>query len=236
MKFIDLTREINNNTQVCPCDKVPVVEDYATTEEEGVNVKFMKMGTHTSTHIDAPYHISKEGRKLNDFPVERFIGKGIVLDFSDRGEIYEITREDIMAYAEELKQVDFAILNTGWAPYYGTWDFFRHPYLSGDAALALVELGIKIVGTDGSSADAAYGFSTAKRLENPTFSEILENIERENIKNDAHAALLGNECLIVEYLCNLDQLPKEAATYSFLPLKLMEADGSPVRAVCMTEE
>ncbi|RGU95660.1 cyclase family protein [Clostridium sp. AF15-17LB] len=236
MKFIDLTREINNNTQVCPCDKVPVVEDYATTEEEGVNVKFMKMGTHTSTHIDAPYHISKEGRNLNDFPVERFIGKGIVLDFSDRGEIYEITREDIMAHAEELKQVDFAILNTGWASYYGTWDFFRHPYLSGDAALALVELGIKIVGTDGSSADAAYGFSTAKRLENPTFSEILENIERENIKNDAHTALLGNECLIVEYLCNLDQLPKEAATYSFLPLKLMEADGSPVRAVCMTEE
>ncbi len=236
MKFIDLTREINNNTQVCPCDKVPVVEDYATTEEEGVNVKFMKMGTHTSTHIDAPYHISKEGRNLNDFPVDRFIGKGIVLDFSDRGEIYEITREDIMAHAEELKQVDYAILNTGWAPYYGTWDFFRHPYLSKDAALALVELGIKIVGTDGSSADAAYGFSSAKRLENPTFSEILENIERENIKNDAHTALLGNDCLIVEYLCNLDQLPKEAATYSFLPLKLMEADGSPVRAVCMTEE
>ena len=146
MKFIDLTREINNETQVCPCDKVPVVENYATTEEEGVNVKFMKMGTHTSTHIDAPYHISKSGKTLNDFPVERFIGQGIVLDFSDKGDIYEITREDIMAHADELKKVDFAILNTGWAKYYGTWDFFRHPYLSGDAALALVELGIKIVG------------------------------------------------------------------------------------------
>ena len=236
MKFIDLTREINNETQVCPCDKVPVVENYATTEEEGVNVKFMKMGTHTSTHIDAPYHISKSGKTLNDFPVERFIGQGIVLDFSDKGDIYEITREDIMAHADELKKVDFSILNTGWAKYYGTWDFFRHPYLSGDAALALVELGIKIVGTDGSSADAAYGFSTAKRLENPTFSETLENIERENIKNEAHAALLGNECLIVEYMCNLEQLPKEAATYSFLPLKLMEADGSPVRAICMISE
>ena len=236
MKFIDLTREINNETQVCPCDKVPVVENYATTEEEGVNVKFMKMGTHTSTHIDAPYHISKSGKTLNDFPVERFIGQGIVLDFSDKGDIYEITREDIMAHADELKKVDFAILNTGWAKYYGTWDFFRHPYLSGDAALALVELGIKIVGTDGSSADAAYGFSTAKRQENPTFSEILENIERENIKNEAHAALLGNECLIVEYMCNLEQLPKEAATYSFLPLKLMEADGSPVLAICMISE
>ena len=54
MKIIDLTREINNQTQVCPCDRTPVVEDYATTEKEGVNVKFLKMGTHTATHIDAP--------------------------------------------------------------------------------------------------------------------------------------------------------------------------------------
>lgn len=232
MRVIDLTREINNNTQVCPCDKTPVVENYATTEEEGVNVKFLKMGTHTSTHIDAPYHINRNAKTLNAFPAEYFIGKGIVLDFSDKGEIYEITRKDILKFEDILREADFAILNTGWAGYYGTWDFFRHPYLSGDAALALTELGIRIVGTDGSSADAAYGFSTAKRLENPTFSEILENIERENIKNEAHAALLGNECLIVEYMCNLDQLPKGFATYSFLPLKIMEADGSPVRAVC----
>ncbi len=235
MRYIDLTREINNETQVCPCDRVPVVENYATTEEEGVNVKFMKMGTHTSTHIDAPYHVKKSGKNLNDFPVDYFIGEGVVLDFSDKGEIYEITREDIMAHEEELREADFAILDTGWEKYYGTWEFFRHPYLSEGAALALVELGIRIVGTDGSSADAAYGFSTAKRLENPTFSEILENIERENIKEEAHAALLGNECLIVEYLCNLKQLPKGKAMYSFLPLKIMEADGSPVRAICMSK-
>lgn len=235
MRFIDLTREINNDTQVCPCDRVPVVENYATTEEEGVNVKFLKMGTHTSTHIDAPYHVKETGKDLNQFPVDYFIGKGVVLDFSDKGEIYEITRADIMEHADKLKKVDFAILNTGWAKYYGTWDFFRHPYLTGDAALALVELGIRIVGTDGSSADAAYGFSTAKRLENPTFSEILENIERENIKEEAHAALLGNECLIVEYLCNLEDLPDKPAVYSFLPLKIDKADGSPVRAVCMAE-
>lgn len=235
MKVIDLTREINNETQVCPCDRTPVVENYATTEEEGVNVKFMKMGTHTATHIDAPYHVKKTGKTLNDFPVERFIGMGIVLDFRDKGEIYEITREDIMAHEEVLRRVDIAILNTGWEKYYGTWDFFRHPYLSEEAAKALVELGIKIVGTDGSSADAAYGFSTAERLENPTFVEILENMERENVRNEAHRVLLGNECLIVEYMCNLDLLPKEPALYSFLPLKITEADGSPIRAVCIAE-
>lgn len=235
MKIIDLTREINNSTQVCPCDRTPVVEHYATTEEEGVNVKFLKIGTHTATHIDAPYHISKTGKTLNDFPADWFVGMGMVLDFSSKGEMYKITREDIMAYEEELRQVDFAILNTGWEPYYGTWDFFRHPYLSGEAAKAFTEVGIRIVGTDGSSADAAFGFSTAKRLSNPSFMDILENMERENVRNEAHTALLGCDCLIVEYLCNLENLPKEPAFYSFLPLKIEEADGSPVRAICMPE-
>ncbi|MCI8321470.1 MAG: cyclase family protein [Dorea sp.] len=235
MKIIDLTREINNQTQVCPCDRTPVVEDYATTEKEGVNVKFLKMGTHTATHIDAPYHISKNGRTLNHFPADWFVGMGIVLDFSNKGEIYEITREDIMFYEKELRLADFAILNTGWENYYGTWDFFRHPYLSEDAAKALTELGIRIVGTDGSSADAAFGFSTAKRLADPSFSDILENMERENVRNEAHAALLGGGCLIVEYLCNLNQLPKGLAFYSFLPLNITESDGSPIRAVCMPE-
>lgn len=236
MRCIDLTREINNETQVCPCDRVPVVEDYATTEEEGVNVKFLKMGTHTATHIDAPHHCYKEGKTLNDFPVEYFIGTGIVLDFSDRGEKYAITAKDILEYEEELKKVDFAILNTGWEKYYGTWDFFKHPYLTEEAAKALVDLGIRIVGTDGSSADAAYGFSTAQRVENPTFEEILQNMERENVRDEAHHMLLGNETLIVEYLCNLEALPKAEAFYSFLPLKIMEADGSPVRAVAIVKE
>ncbi len=235
MNIIDLTREISNETQVCPCDRTPVIENYATTEEEGVNVKFIKMGTHTATHIDAPYHISKTGKTLDDFPAGWFAGMGIVLDFSSKGEIYQITRADIMAYEKELCQADFAILNTGWARYYGTWDFFRHPYLSEDAAKTLTELGIRIVGTDGSSADAAFGFSTAKRLPDPTFMDILENMERENVRNEAHTALLNNGCLIVEYLCNLNQLPKEPAFYSFLPLKISKADGSPVRAVCIPD-
>ena len=236
MKCIDLTREINNETQVCPCDRVPVVEDYATTEEEGVNVKFLKMGTHTATHIDAPHHYYKDGRTLNDFPAEYYIGRGIVLDFSDKGEKYAITRQDILAWEDQLKDVDFAILKTGWEKYYGTWDFFKHPYLTEDAAKALVELRIRIVGTDGSSADAAFGFSTAQRVDNPSFEEILENMDRENVRDEAHHMLLGNETLIVEYLCNLDELPAEAAWYSFLPLKICEADGSPVRAVAVTEE
>lgn len=236
MRYIDLTREINNATQVCPCDRLPVVEDYATTEQEGVNVKFIKMGTHTATHIDAPRHYYKDGKTLNDFPVEFFWGKGAVLDFSNKGEKYAITRGDILKYQDALVKADFAILKTGWEKYYGTWEFFKHPYLTKEAAQALVEFKMRIVGTDGSSVDAAYGFSTAQRVENPSFEEILENMDRENVRDEAHHMLLGNGILIVEYLCNLEMLPDGETFYSFLPLKIVEADGSPVRAVAAVRE
>ena len=46
-----------------------------------------------------------------------------------------------------------------------------------------------------------------------------------------HDILLGNDILIVENLCNLDKIKPVRGLYSFLPLKLGESDGSPIRAV-----
>jgi kynurenine formamidase len=48
-----------------------------------------------------------------------------------------------------------------------------------------------------------------------------------------HDILLGNDILIVENLCNLDKITQIKGTYSFLPLKLKDSDGSPIRAVFM---
>jgi arylformamidase len=47
----------------------------------------------------------------------------------------------------------------------------------------------------------------------------------------AHDILLGNDILIVENLCNLDKIKRVRGLYSFLPLKLKDTDGSPIRAV-----
>jgi arylformamidase len=46
-----------------------------------------------------------------------------------------------------------------------------------------------------------------------------------------HDILLGHDILIVENLCSLDKVRKVKGMYSFLPLKLKDSDGSPVRAV-----
>jgi kynurenine formamidase len=46
-----------------------------------------------------------------------------------------------------------------------------------------------------------------------------------------HDILLSNDILIVENLCNLDKITPVKGIYSFLPLKLKDSDGSPIRAV-----
>ena len=44
-------------------------------------VHSFSMGTHTGTHIDAPSHVVKEGKNLDDFDISHFMGKTIKVDF-----------------------------------------------------------------------------------------------------------------------------------------------------------
>ena len=90
-----------------------------------------------------------------------------------------------------------------------------------------MELGVSLVGIyamniDPSAADAASTDPAAK-----------EKCGEADYGYPAHDILLGNEILIVENLRNLGAIEKIRGLYSFLPLKLKDADGSPIRAVFM---
>ena len=87
--------------------------------------------------------------------------------------------------------------------------------------------------TDGSSVDAAYGFADATQGGDKSFEEVLHSIDADNVKNDAHNVFFEHHMLIVEYITNLDKISRQKALYSFLPLLIQDADGSPIRAVCI---
>jgi kynurenine formamidase len=46
-----------------------------------------------------------------------------------------------------------------------------------------------------------------------------------------HHILLSHGLILIENLVNLESLPKQEFTFSCLPLKIKNGDGSPVRAV-----
>lgn len=225
MPVIDLSHTIHNDIQIYPGDPVPSIQCGLTHEENYCHVDVLRLGSHTGTHIDAPYHFLKNGERIDEIAIERFVGNGVLIDVSHKSDNEFISTEDIEPFAAEIGKGDFAILRTGWDRYFGHTRYFEHPFLSADGAEYLLNLGVSLFGIDTlspdpSSADAASMVPTAKNTDD----------EAED-GYPAHDILLGNDILIVENLCNLDKVHQVRGMYSFLPLKLKDSDGSPIRAI-----
>ncbi len=208
MKTIDLSHTIEEGMQIYEGDPKPKISEALTHEKDYCHVDLLELGSHTGTHIDAPFHFIKDGKRIDEFTVDIFIGKGIIIDVSHKGEKEEISLEDLNTSKQKLKGFDFIILKTLWSRHYNSEKYISHPFLAKECAEVFVDSGIKIVGIDALNID----------------SSVDENFH-------CHEVLLGSDVLIVENLCNLDLIESETGNFIFLPLKLKGSDGSPIRAV-----
>jgi kynurenine formamidase len=188
-------------------------------------VDVLTLGSHTGTHIDAPYHFIKDGKKIDELPVQRFVGDGVLVDVSAKSDRELIEPGDVEPYENEIAEGDFVILKTGRDKYFGTSKYYFHPYLSPEGARLLLKMGVSLVGIDAMNVDPTYHDS---RDSDPSAIALPDE---ETYGYPVHDILLGNDILIVENLCNLDKIKPVKGVYSFLPLKLKDSDGSPIRAV-----
>jgi kynurenine formamidase len=229
MKIIDLT---------CPLDFKytplhPIVKDVEATrkytlKKDGYNITQMKIFTHSGTHIDVPFHMIENGKKLDEIPLENFFGNAIVLN-TPKDELGEITAKDLEEALEksklEIYPGEMVLINTNWGKYYieETKDSLylaeKHPGLLIDAAEWLVKKKIKLVGIDVFS------------IRHPKLAPKITGIKPERV----HTILLSNDILIVEQLVNLDKIANKKVKACFIPLPLKNMDGSPVRALAFLE-
>jgi kynurenine formamidase len=223
MEVIDLSQTIHNKIQIYPGDPTPSINRFLTHEKDYCHVDLLKLGSHTGTHIDAPYHFLKKGEKINEIPVRRFVGKGVLIDVSGKSDREVIETQDIEPYRTIIEKGNFVLFKTGWDQYFGTSRYFQHPFLKPDSAKLLLKLGVSLVGIDAMNIDPTY-------RDLPDFDPSAEGI-KENYGYPVHDILLGNNILIVENLCSLDKIRQVTGFYSFLPLKVKDSDGSPIRAV-----
>ena len=63
MKIIDLSHTIHDDIQIYPGDPPPSIRRGLTHEKDYCHVDLLTLGSHTGTHIDAPYHFMKNGKK-----------------------------------------------------------------------------------------------------------------------------------------------------------------------------
>ncbi len=225
MKVIDLSHTIHDEIQIYPGDPVPSIKRGLTHEKDYCHVDVVTLGSHTGTHIDAPFHFLKKGKKIDELPVQRFVGDGVLINVSVKADRGLIEPEDVEPYEDEIAQGDFVIFRTGRDKYFGTPRYYLHPYLSVAGARRLLKMGVSLVGVDALNVDPTY-------YQNTDSDQPARDLPDEaQYGYPVHDILLGNDILIVENLCNLDKIKAVKGVYSFLPLKLKDSDGSPIRAV-----
>ena len=210
MQIVDLTQTISPQMPVYPGTEPPVFSLGCSLEVDGFREKKLTFFSHTGTHLDAPAHLLADGKTLDQFAAAQFIGPACCLDFSAfKGEQIEVA--DLEPHGAQLAKVEFCLLHTGWSRYWGDPRYFLDfPVLSLAAAQWLCRFELKGIGFDAISADPVAS------LDLPI-----------------HQQLLGKNLVLIENLTNLESLTKQQFLFSCLPLKLADADGSPVRAVAI---
>ena len=211
--IVDLSHPLADDTPVYPGDPVARFEPATTIAEHGYNVLHVRMGSQTGTHVDAPFHFLEDGARIDELPLDLFLGPAVVADVRGRAPHSAITWADLAPIASRLGPGRMLVLHTGWDAHWGTDAYFGHPYLDGDAAERVVAAGVRTVGLDALSLDET----------------VLDGAAPGGFA--AHFAVLGAGGVIVENLRNLSAIRSPEPVVSVLPLRLAGADGAPVRAV-----
>lgn len=209
LDMIDLSHPIHPEMPVYPGTPQPEFKDMGLFDEYGVYVQRMQFDGHTGTHLDAPAHLIAHADAVADLPIDKFYGTATVIDCSEMAAGGKITL-NLLAAVEDWQQHDFLIFYSGWCKKWGHQDYFSgYPVLEPALAQALVASGIKGVGLDMISIDAV------------------------GAPLDNHRIFLSAGKVIVENLTNLQALAGKTFTFACFPLKLLNGDGSPVRAVAI---
>ena len=212
MTVIDLTHTIEETMPVYPGTEPPRLETANTYEKDFFKETKMTMYTHTGTHMDPPAHIFPEGKTLDQFLPDQFIGKALVIDCRDLKEGDAITMERILKYGEKAVQADFLLFNLGWDQYWGTDAYFGDfPCMDMEVLDFILAGNYKGIGVDAISIDP------------------IDDLTR-------HRILFREKDIVnIENLTNLHLCGNDLFSFSCFPLKLADADGSPVRAAAWFE-
>ncbi|WXR61322.1 cyclase family protein [Peptostreptococcaceae bacterium AGR-M142] len=207
-EVVDLSHEINENMTVYMGSEKPKLEEVYTMKEHGFRERKLAFFSHIGTHIDAPAHMMEDGKFLDDYEIDKFVGNAFIADFKDFKSEY-IDIDDLKLYEDKLKTIDFFIINTNFYKDFSNDNYYLDfPTLTKEAANYLLDFGLKGIGIDTLSID---------KLSSKDYC--------------LHNIFLSSDVLIIENLNNLDLLENQIFTLNVLPLKLKKADGSPIRAI-----
>jgi arylformamidase len=225
--LIDLSHTIEQGMVTYKGLPAPLVCDYLSRERSrefytpGTEFQIGKieMVGNTGTYVDCPFHRYEDGpfhryedgKDLSQTHLQSFANlRGVVVhaDFRNGIEIGKSFFEKVDVYHKAV------LVNTNWSLHWRTDKYFEnHPFLTEDAAQYLRDKGARLVGID------SHNIDDTRTNERPV-----------------HSTLLKADILIVEHLCNLNQVPNSAFYFNAVPPKIKGMGTFPVRAYAEVRE
>lgn len=256
MKLIDLSVSIEDGLAVDPPVQIAHIQytDHdaggdemlsffpGTTREDlpdgcGWAVEHVELGTHTGTHMDAPYHYhptmnhGEPAWTIDQIPLSWCMGNGVRIDFTDKPDGYVCTAADLQDKLKQMRYTlalgDIVLVHTTAPEAWGGPAYLTKGCGIGrEATLWLCEQGVHLVGTDAWSWDAPLGSIAEKFRQTGDRSLIWEGH-----KAGAEAAYCH-----MEKLTNLELLPDTGFQVIAFPVKVKRASAGWVRPVAIINE
>ncbi len=210
----DVTVPITGQMPVWPGDRRVEIEWQARTDRgDPLNLSRLSLSSHTGTHVDAPAHFIHQGLTVDRLPLNLLIGPAFVAGLAGL-EGQAVRPDDLDALSLPPATTRLLLKTTNSRFWEKRESHFQSEYvhLTPDAALWLVEHGIRLIGLDYLSVEA---------VDTPD--------------HRVHHTLLGAGVIVVEGL-DLSRVPVGPCHLVCLPLKVEEGDGAPARVLVFREQ
>ncbi len=184
-------------------------------ERDGWNATTLSMYSHAGTHMDAPKHFLQLGASLDRQDLSVCCGRARVVNLAPAAPRQLLTVQDMRRAIGEVQVGDRLLLRTDWYRQYGSPQYRDAlPRISIELARWLVEQKVALLG-----------------VEPPSVADVNHMPEL----TEVHQTLFRGGVTIVEGLANLDQLTQPEVEFIALPLRIMDGDGCPVRAIAIEQ-
>jgi arylformamidase len=208
---IDVSLTLAGDMLVWPGDPpAEIIPRIQLSKGDPANVSELRIGTHTGTHVDPPVHFIEGTHGIDRVPPDVLVGPALVAHLPEANGPLGPTELDALSVPGGTARLLLKTSNS---------NLWRQPKplafpdtyacLSADGAAWVIEHGIQLIGVD-----------------------FLSIEQRGAEGHPAHKALLSNGVVIVEGL-DLGAAEPGSYTLACLPLKILDGDGGPARAVLL---